>query len=423
MSSDILRTIKKIFPDRVLNLFRPAYHFGMAFVSSLWYRQPSKDITVIGVTGTKGKSTTTELIAHLLEEAGHSVALSNTIRFKIANTERRNKRKMSMPGRFFLQSFFRQAVEADCDYAVVEMTSEGAKQFRHRFIHLDTLVFTNLSPEHLDAHGSFAAYREAKLSIARQLTRSCKSPTRLVVNDDDKHVDHFKKIGADKIIEFNLEDAEPYVSTARGSKITIADQKINTKLFGEFNIYNMIAAASTVRKHGISEAQIRSGLSSFSGIPGRLEPIDEGQNFGVYVDYAHTPDSLKKVYETFGDHPKVCILGAAGGGRDKWKRKKMAKLAENHCRKIFLTDEDPYDENPKTIVEQMAKAISIPKYEIIMDRRKAIRAALEEAKKDDVVLLTGKGTDPYIMRENGKKEPWDEAQIAREELKKILGAK
>jgi UDP-N-acetylmuramoyl-L-alanyl-D-glutamate--2,6-diaminopimelate ligase len=182
----------------------------------------------------------------------------------------------------------------------------------------------------------------------------------------------------------------------------------------------MLSAAAVVRAHGLNEQDIRSGLSTFSGVPGRLEAIDEGQNFGVYVDYAHTPDSLEKVYETFSDHSKVCILGAAGGGRDKWKRKKMAKLAENHCRKIFLTDEDPYDENPKTIVEQMAKAISIPKYEIIMDRRKAIRAALEEAKKDEVVLLTGKGTDPYIMRENGKKEPWDEAKIAREELKKAL---
>lgn len=418
--ANFLRTIKRLIPQAVLDTVRPAYHFSLALISSLWYGKPSKDLTVIGVTGTKGKSTTTELIAHLLEETGHKVALSNTIRFKVGDKERRNKRKMSMPGRFFLQSFFNQAVEAGCEYAVIEMTSEGAIQYRHRFIHLDTFVFTNLSPEHLDAHGSFAAYREAKLSIGRQLERSSKSPTRLIVNDDDENADHFKEINADKTIEFSLEDAQPFVSTARGSEITIGDQKVKTKLFGEFNIYNMLAAATTTQAHGLSDEEIRTGLSSFNGIPGRLEPIDEGQNFGVYVDYAHTPDSLEKVYETFGDHPKVCILGAAGGGRDKWKRKKMAKLAENHCRKIFLTDEDPYDENPKDIVEQMAKAISIPKYEIIMDRRKAIRAALKEANKDDVVLLTGKGTDPYIMRKNGKKEPWDEATIAREELKEIM---
>jgi UDP-N-acetylmuramoyl-L-alanyl-D-glutamate--2,6-diaminopimelate ligase len=417
--SSSLRTIKKAFPESILNFFRPVYHFFLAWLSSIWYRQPSEDITVIGVTGTKGKSTTTELLAHILETAGYTVAVSNTIRFQVGNENRRNKRKMSMPGRFFLQHFFRQAVNAGCDYAVIEMTSEGSKQFRHRFIQLDTLVFTNLSPEHLDAHGSFAAYKEAKLDIARQLTRSRKSPTRLVINGDDEHSDAFLDIVTDEYITFQLEDAKPFVSTASGSEITLGENKLETQLFGTFNIYNILSAAKTCHAHSIDTESIRDGIKSFSGVPGRLEAIDEGQNFGVYVDYAHTPDSLKKVYKTFEEFPKVCILGAAGGGRDTWKRKKMAKLAENHCRKIFLTDEDPYDENPKQIVEQMAKAISIPKYEIIMDRRKAIRAALKEANKDDVVLLTGKGTDPYIMRANGEKEPWDESQIAREELKDI----
>jgi len=418
--TNILHTIKNLLPTSVINVCRPAYHFFLAWLSSVWYQNPSEDITVIGVTGTKGKSTTTELLAHILETAGYTVAVSNTIRFKIGDNNRRNKRKMSMPGRFFLQHFFRQAVDSGCEYAVVEMTSEGAAQFRHRFIELNTLIFTNLSPEHLDAHGSFANYKEAKLDIARQLTRSNKSPTRLVVNGDDKHSDAFLNILADEHITYKLEDAEPFVSTASGSKITFGGEDLKTNLFGEFNIYNILAAAKTSHAHGLSRENIKDGVSSFSGVPGRLEAIDAGQEFGVYVDYAHTPDSLEKVYETFSDFPKVCVLGACGGGRDTWKRKKMAKIAENHCRKIFLTDEDPYDEDPKQIVEEMAKAISIPKYEIIMDRRKAIRAALEEANKNDVVLLTGKGTDPYIMRENGKKQKWDEAQIAREELQNVL---
>lgn len=415
--TSLLPKIKKNLPTRLLDTIRPIYHFFLAWLSAVWYRHPSKQITVIGVTGTKGKTTTTELITHLLEESGHRVALSNGIRFQVNARERRNKKKMSMPGRFFLQHFLRQAVNAECEFAVIEMTSEGAKQFRHRFIHLDTFVFTNLSPEHLDAHGSFAAYREAKLSIARQLTRSDKSPTRLIVNGDDEHADHFLSVQADKHITFTLEEAKPFTSTARGSTVTLDDDEINTKLFGTFNIYNMLAATKAVKAHGVDKSSIQKGLETFSGIPGRLEAVDVGQDFGVYVDYAHTPDSLEKVYKTFGNHPKVCVLGAAGGGRDTWKRKEMAQIAENHCRKIFLTDEDPYDEDPKEIVEQMAKAITIPKYEIIMNRRKAIRAAFKEANSEDVVLLTGKGTDPYIMRANGKKEPWDEAKIAREELK------
>ncbi|MEX2514588.1 MAG: UDP-N-acetylmuramyl-tripeptide synthetase [Candidatus Paceibacterota bacterium] len=415
----ILSILKKIIPDWVVRVFRPLYHLFLAWAGSVYYRQPSREVTVIAVTGTKGKTTVTELIAHLLRSAGKAVAVSNTIHFQIKDENTRNLRKMSMPGRFFLQSFFRRAVNAGCEYAVVEMTSEGAKQFRHRFIHIDTLVYTNLSPEHIESHGSFEKYRDAKLSIARQVSRSKKEPTTLVVNIDDENAEHFMNVPVDRYVPYQLIHAEPYSDTRSGASINIGGTRINTNLFGEFNIYNMLAAAAAVRAHGIENAEIAVGLQSFSGVRGRLELIDTDFDFSVYVDYAHTPDSLEQVYKTFSGREKVCVIGNAGGGRDTWKRKEMAKLAESHCRHIILTDEDPYDENPKKIVEEMARAISIPKYEIIMDRRQAIRAAFQKATAGDVVLLTGKGTDPYIMRENGKKEPWDEATVAREELKKL----
>lgn len=417
--SKLLQIAKKIIPESVVRIFRPAYHLLLAWAGAIYYRHPSREITVIAVTGTKGKTTVTELIAHLLRSAGKDVAISNTIHFQIKDDETRNLRKMSMPGRFFLQSFFRQSVDAGCEYAVVEMTSEGAKQFRHRFIEIDTLVFTNLSPEHLESHGSFENYRDAKVSIARQVARSKKGSATLVVNADDANAQHFLDVPVDQHITFSLHDADPYSDTRSGASITIGSSRIHTNLFGEFNIYNMLAAAAAVRTHGIKDTEIAVGLQSFSGVRGRLEKIDSRFDFSVYVDYAHTPDSLEQVYKTFSGREKVCVLGNAGGGRDKWKRKQMAKLAESHCRHIVLTDEDPYNEDPKAIVEEMARAISIPKYRIIMDRRRAIRAAFQEAGAGDVVLLTGKGTDPYIMRENGKKEPWDEATVAREVLREM----
>lgn len=417
--SKLLKTAKRIIPTSLVTVFRPVYHFLLAWLGSVYYQHPSEDITVIAVTGTKGKTTVTELIAHLLRSTGKSVAISNTIHFRIKDEETRNLRKMSMPGRFFLQSFLYDAQEAGCEYAVIEMTSEGAKQFRHRCIEIDTLVFTNLSPEHLDSHGSFDKYRDAKLAIARQVARSDKEPTRLVVNVDDDNAEHFLDVSVDEHITYQLADAEPFSDTRSGASISIGGKRINTNLFGEFNIYNMLAAAAAVRAHGVSDDEISTGLQSFSGVRGRLENIENDFDFSVYVDYAHTPDSLEQVYKTFSGREKVCVLGNAGGGRDKWKRKEMAKLAESHCRHIILTDEDPYDEDPRKIVEEMAKAITIPKYEIIMDRRRAIRAAFQEASAGDVVLLTGKGTDPYIMRKNGKKEPWDEATVAREELGNI----
>lgn len=414
--SKLITKLKQLIPKSVINFVRPTYHFLLAWAGSVYYKHPSKELTVIGVTGTKGKTTVTELIAHLLRSAGKDVAVSNTIHFQIKDDGQRNMRKMSMPGRFFLQSFFRKAADAGCEYVVVEMTSEGAKQFRHRFIHIDTLVFTNLSPEHLESHGSFENYRDAKLAIARQTARSNKTPTTLVVNEDDDNAEHFLDVPVDQHITFQLNEAEPYSNTRSGASLSIGGERIQTNLFGEFNIYNMLAAAAAVRNHGLSNKEISRGLASFSGIRGRLEKIDTDEDFSVYVDYAHTPDSLEQVYKTFSGREKVCVLGSAGGNRDSWKRQKMAKLAENHCRHIILTDEDPYDEDPRKIVEEMAKAITIPKYEIIMDRRAAIRAAFQEAEAGDVVLLTGKGTDPYIMRENGKKQPWDEATVAREEL-------
>lgn len=415
----LIKKLKAIIPSTIVNTFRPMYHFLLAWLGSIYYKRPAQELTVIAVTGTKGKTTVTELIAHLLRDAGKTVSVSNTIHFQIKNDEERNMRKMSMPGRFFLQRFLRQSVEAGCEYAVIEMTSEGAAQYRHRFIDIDTLVFTNLSPEHLDSHGSFANYRKAKLAIARQVARSDKSPTTLVVNADDDQAQYFLDVPVDQHVTYQLAAAEPFSDTRSGATISINNERVQTNLFGEFNIYNMLAAATTARVHGISEDQIARGLESFPGVRGRLEKIENDFDFDVYVDYAHTPDSLEQVYKTFGGRDKVCVLGSAGGGRDKWKRKAMAKLAENHCRHIVLTDEDPYDENPRQIVEEMAKAITIPKYEIVINRRQAIRAAFQEADAGDVVLLTGKGTDPYIMRENGKKEPWDEATVAREELQQI----
>lgn len=415
----LLHILKKIIPGPVVRIFRPAYHLFLAWAGSVFYNHPSKEVTVIAVTGTKGKTTVSELIAHLLRSAGKSVAVSNTIHFQIKDDDTRNLQKMSMPGRFFLQSFMRRAVDAGCEYVVMEMTSEGAKQFRHRFIHIDTLVYTNLSPEHIESHGSFEKYRDAKLSIARQVARSKKQPTSLVVNIDDDNAEHFLNVPTDRHITYQLANAEPYSDTRSGASITIGGTRINTNLFGEFNIYNMLAAATAVRSHGLEDTEIAVGLQSFPGVRGRLERIDTDYDFSVYVDYAHTPDSIEQVYKTFSGREKVCVIGNAGGGRDTWKRKKMAKLAESHCRHIILTDEDPYDEDPKAIVEEMARAISIPKYEIIMDRREAIRAAFKEATAGDVVLLTGKGTDPYIMREDGKKEPWDEATVAREELRRM----
>lgn len=414
----MIRRIRSLIPEPVIR----AYHFALAAIGALRYGFPSRHITVIGVTGTKGKSSTAEFMNSILEAAGKKTALLGTIRFKVGDKNERNLRKMTMPGRFFVQRFLRDAVRAGCTHAVIEMTSEGAKQFRQRFIDMDALIFTNLSPEHIESHGSYEKYRDAKLSIARTLSRSAKPHRYMVGNIDDHETELFFAVKGLEPIEYSLNDAIDLKVTDASSTFTLYDTKVDCPLGGVFNVYNALGAATAAHALGIAPEDIARGIAQITTIPGRLERIEEGQHFAVIVDYAHTPDSLEAIYRTFADQKTVCVLGNTGGGRDKWKRPVMGALAEKYCDKVILTDEDPYDEDPKQILDDIASGMEHVAPEIILDRRQAIRTALSYAKDmqgERAVLITGKGTDPYIMGKNGTKIPWDDRVVAREELKRL----
>src|SRR3989304_5968882 len=179
--------IKKMIPKNLLDALRPIYHYILALTGAIIYRFPSRKINIVAVTGTKGKTSCVEIIGAILEEAGYEIALASTLRFKIGGESENNLFKMTMPGRFFLQKFLSRAVKGNCNYAVIEMTSEGAKQFRHKFISLDSLIFTNLAPEHIESHGSFEKYLEAKLRITKSLEKSSKSKKVIVANVDDEY--------------------------------------------------------------------------------------------------------------------------------------------------------------------------------------------------------------------------------------------
>ncbi len=416
----LLRLSQKLIPRRLYTFLQPAYHYLMAFLSALIYRFPSRKITVIAVTGTKGKSSTTEILSAYHEEAGFKTALSNTVRFKIDRESENNLYKMSMPGRFFMQRFLRGAVKAGCQYAIIEMTSEGARFYRHKFIALDGLIFTNLSPEHIESHGSFQNYKQAKLSIGRAHAHSRKTRRILVVNGDDPASKEFLALSIAEKYEFHLTDAEPYQLGKEKSSFLWQGEKMETHLSGLFNIQNILAAATFAKTLGVTKEQVKGALLHFKGIRGRVEKVEAGQPFEVIVDYAHTTDSLTKLYETFQESRRICVLGGTGGGRDRSKRKEMGAVAGKFCDEIILTNEDPYDENPQAIIENIVEGISHNHYKIVIDRREAIREALELARTGDTVLITGKGTDPYIMGPRGSKIPWDDATVAREELKKLF---
>jgi len=420
MLDKILNYIKRFIPKKIFKFFQPAYHWSLSFLATLFYRFPSRKIFIVGVTGTKGKTTVLEIINAILKEAGYETALMSTLRFKVGKESRRNLSKMTLPGRFFIQRFLRKAVKNGCQYALLEMSSQGVLQSRHRFIGFDTMIFTNLAPEHVEAHGSFKKYREAKLELFKALRRSRKKRKITIINNDDKNSEFFLRLKADENYVYSLKDCD-YKLTKYGIDFIIKNQNFSSKLLGEFNLYNILAAMAFVRSQTVGWDTIKSALAKFRGIPGRVEFIELGQDFKVVVDYAHTPDSLEKLYQVFQMSRKICVLGSAGGGRDRWKRKEMGKIAAAYCDEIILTNEDPYDENPKDIVDDIGDGVGSPmKYKIIINRKEAIQEALSLTKTGDTVLVTGKGTDPYMMGPKGTKIEWDDREVVREELKKLI---
>lgn len=396
-----------------------AYHFLLSLLSAAWYRFPSRTLTVIGVTGTKGKSTTAELIYRMLEEGGTRPALLSTIRFATPHGSRPNLFKMTMPGRFFVQRFLREAARAGATHAVIEMTSEGVKQWRHKWIALDALVFTNLAPEHIESHGSFENYARAKLALARLLEQSPKARRVVVANADDPYGQRFLETRVEVRAPFSLSDAEPYTTDASGTRFMWRGELFSLSLPGVFNLSNALAALTLCEALGIRLSLLQKGLAVVRFVQGRAERVDLGQPFTVVVDYAHTPESLRALYDTFPSR-RICVLGNTGGGRDRWKRKVMGSIADESCAISFLTNEDPYDENPEAILAEMREGFASTTPRVVLDRREAIRAALAEAREGDAVLITGKGTDPYIMGPRGTKTPWSDRAVAAEELTKLL---
>jgi UDP-N-acetylmuramoyl-L-alanyl-D-glutamate--2,6-diaminopimelate ligase len=417
----IKKILTALIPSPILTRIISWYHYTFAHAAALWYGYPGKKLFIVGITGTKGKSTAAEIMNHILETAGYKTLLAGTIRFKIGDHSTPNVFKMTMPGRGYLQKCMRDAVNAGCTHAVIEITSEGAKQYRNVGIPLNALMFTSFAPEHIESHGSLEKYKQAKLSIGHSLVHSPKRPRILVAHKDNDLGPAMLALPVETSIGYTNKECS-YTESDGRLAITLFKKQISVPLEGAFNVNNVLGAARLAEAMGISAAVIEKALETIPVIKGRVEHIHAGQTFSVVVDYAHTPDSLKALYGAFAHRHTICVLGNTGGGRDTWKRPEMAAIAETSCKEVILTNEDPYDEDPMKILGDMAGGMTT-KPTIILDRRSAIAHALTQGLRvgsSAVVLITGKGTDPYIMEANGKKTPWSDATVATEELKKLL---
>lgn len=434
----MLSKIKKLIPRSLLR----QYHKILSLFAAFIYDFPSEKMIVVGVTGTNGKTTTVNLIARVLESGGAKVGLTSTVNFKVAEKEWLNNKKMTMLGRFQLQSLLKQMIDAGCKYAVIETSSQGIEQYRHLGINYDYAVFTKLSPEHIEAHGGFENYKRAKLKLFAHLAARKNKVLDgtvvkkvIVVNSDDQHAAEFLNNVADKKIIFSTHDnkadllAENISVSAQGTSFYVQNKQINLQLIGAFNVYNSLPAIAIGLEEKIDFAKIKNALENIPVVPGRTERIDEGQDFNVIVDYAPEPASMAQLYETVELIEKnkiIHVFGSCGGGRDVARRPVLGRMVGEKADIAIVTNEDPYDDDPMEIINQvvagcveMDKIVGATVFPIL-DRAEAIRKAIDLASTDDLVLVTGKGAEQAMAVANGKYVPWDDRTVIRDCLRKKL---
>lgn len=411
---------------------------ALAEAAAWWYRHPGREMAVIGVTGTDGKTTVSHLLTGVLEAAGARVGRLGTVDVQIAGETGHNVSRMTTPEANDVQRLLRQMADAGCDYALVESTSHGLALHRLDLVEYDIAVLTNVTGDHLDFHKTFEGYREAKglLFEALDLAAEKGIAKAAVVNADDPSANFMLARTEAEAIRYGLESRDADVSARNvrlrpdGSDFRLVTSKgsadASVRLPALFNVANALAAASAGLAAGIDLRSIAQGLAACPGVPGRMERIDAGQPFEVIVDYAHTGDAVRKVLEVLRELARgrlILVVGAAGD-RDPGRRFGVARAAAAGADFAVFTNEDPRTEDPAAIVAEIGRhaagAGRVPGADFIEveDRREAIREALRRAAPGDLVVVCGKGHEESIIY-GTEARPWSDRQVVREELQAL----
>ncbi len=425
----------------------PDPHAALADLAAAFYRHPARELLVVGVTGTDGKTSTCFFTSSVLEAAGHTTALFGTVDFKIGPRRWANKTRQTSPESLEVQRFLRQAVEAGCTAAVLESSSHGLALQRLEHCEYDAAVLTNVTHEHLELHGTVEAYRLAKarlfemLGEARKVGAQPDAPLRPgrgigVVNLDDPHAGLYIERTPGPSWTYAIDNpaagvrARDIVPGAEGiafvAETPAGSFPVRLQTPGTFNVYNALAAACVGLAVGAAPAAVAGGLQAMAGVTGRMQRVDEGQPFGVLVDYAHTPEAFETVMRLLRPVVRgrmIAVFGSAGE-RDREKRPMQGEIAARYCELLVITDEDPRQEDRQAILDEIAAgAERVGKvrgrdYFTIADRRQAIGTALAQARAGDMVLLLGKGHEGCIFYADHAL-PWDEAAAAHELLREM----
>jgi UDP-N-acetylmuramoyl-L-alanyl-D-glutamate--2,6-diaminopimelate ligase len=424
--------MKKLVPQSLKNI----YHLAQAVLANVWFGFPSKKLKMIGVTGTNGKTTTTQMIAKILEEAEFKIAVASTINFKLAKKEWVNKSKFTTLSSWSLQKFLAQAVAAGCEYSVLEVSSHALDQNRLWGVDFSVAVLTNVTREHLDYHKTMEAYAKAKEELFAMTAKNKNGAA--VVNLNSEFADNFLKYPVDEKYGYLLESqnynakvktviAKNIELGIQNTKYQILDTRYQLNLPGEFNVENALAATCVGLSQGVSLEKISEALGKIESVPGRMERIENNRGIEIIVDYAVTPDSLEKLYRYLGGIKKensniISVFGSCGE-RDRGKRPIMGEIVARQADFAIVTNEDPYGEDPVQIIKEVFGGVRKHKTENenawrILDRREAIKKALQIAKSGDVVVVTGKGAEE-TMAVGDKRIPWNDPKVIREILREI----
>ena len=424
MKQRLVKGVRSVLPSQAVHLLENVYRKTRIQLVSARYGWPARGLRVIAVTGTNGKTTTANYINEILKQAGYKTAMFTTAVIEVAGESKINDLNATVASVSRMQQFLNEARRYKVDFVILEVTSHSLHQHKLDGVPIEAAVMTNLTQDHLDYHKTMEKYAAAKgLLFAR-------NPRYIVLNRDDDWFDYFDRYLAEeqKITYGKSEDADVRISDIKlykkGSEAVLAfdhqeKSQLATYLPGEYNVFNMAAAASICYVLGVSMSDIKNGIASLEGIPGRFERATKDEKYEVIVDYAHTPDALEKLLEATCNITKkrIILVFGACGDRDALKRPIMGKIAAKLADEIILTDEESYNENPDKIRRDIYAGIeeskATNKTTEIADRREAIRHALNIAKKDDTILITGMGHEQFRII-NGEKLPWNDTNIVRE---------
>lgn len=423
-TSVVCESLPKKLDDNVTYVEVDNSNKALAIIASNFYENPSKNIRLVGVTGTNGKTTVTSLLYQLFKKAGYKVGLLSTVKIMVDETE--YKATHTTPDSLTINKYLSEMNAEGVEFCFMEVSSHGIHQYRTEGLHFEGGIFTNLSHDHLDYHKTFAEYRDVKKKFFDELS----SEAFALVNVDDKNGSVMLQNTKAKKHTYALKQYADYKTQILenqfgGLLLKVDDNEVWTRLIGNFNAYNVLSIYATAELLGLEKVEILRLISDLESVSGRFQYVVSDEKITAIIDYAHTPDALKNVLETINSirtkNEELITVVGCGGDRDKTKRPKMGHIASALSTKVIFTSDNPRSEKPEDVLSDIESGVEPQNFKktlTIEDRKQAIKAACQIAQPNDIILIAGKGHETY-QEIKGERFDFDDLKIVKEFLKQL----